>query len=151
MPNIKLKFSASDGVVSRVVRWFTWSKWSHVEAIISDGTIISADSTKNSVVNIENKPVKYSRVVYISVTKDQRNKFEAFLRQQLGYKYDFYGIISFIIRRDIEARKRWFCSELIVAALAAAGIIKPLYIPGRWTPDDVWKALAICEKCEVIE
>ena len=57
-----------------------------------------------------------------NVSDGSVDKVRAFLQSQIGKKYDFKSVLRFITRRKVRADNRWFCSELVLAALEAGGI-----------------------------
>jgi hypothetical protein len=60
---------------------------------------------------------------FIQVEKSIKEKIEKFLYNQVGKKYDYLGIIDFIVpfTDNLQDQNRWFCSELISAACISAG------------------------------
>jgi hypothetical protein len=55
-----------------------------------------------------------------------------FAKSQIGKKYDPLGIISLLLRKKIEDKGKWFCSEFIASVLG----IK--YKPWRLSPQFIW-------------
>jgi hypothetical protein len=72
-------------------------------------------------------------------TVTRQNKYWAWLKTQLGKKYDWRGVLGFLSRRDAAANQnRWFCSELIHAASVHVGDPLLANIPSRRvTPRDI--------------
>lgn len=60
-------------------------------------------------------------VVRLPTSKKKAAYFYAFLNDQIGKKYDFLGIMSFVLNRDWRDDQRWFCSELITSGLEKCG------------------------------
>ena len=60
---------------------------------------------------------------FIQVEKSIKEKIEDFLLEQIEKKYDYLGIIDFIVpfTDNLQDQNRWFCSELISAACISAG------------------------------
>ena len=54
-------------------------------------------------------------------TRDQLSDMIQFLEEQIGKDYDYWGIFGFLVRRDVQRRSKWFCSELIAEALNRIG------------------------------
>jgi uncharacterized protein YycO len=49
--------------------------------------------------------------------------FFAFLRNKIGEKYDWTAYLGFILNsKNYQRSGRWFCSELVYAALQYAGV-----------------------------
>jgi hypothetical protein len=67
------------------------------------------------------------------ITAAQMREVNEFFALQKGKRYDWPGILHFATRRPqgAEAQRKWFCSEIVFAALAAAGI-PPLARIAQW-------------------
>jgi len=109
-------------IVSRLIRWRTWSEYSHAAWVCEDGTILDAWQ-KGGVRHVANisvghKPGTPVEFFTLYLTPMQRGMIECFLKRQVGKKYDWHGVLKFISRRKTTAdqQKKWFCSELISAA-----------------------------------
>jgi hypothetical protein len=59
--------------------------------------------------------------VDIDAAPDVCDRFQDFLRSQLGKPYDKTAILAFVAARDWQEKDSWFCSELQAAALVACG------------------------------
>lgn len=134
---ITLQFSTTHGFVSWFVRKFTWSDFSHVDAVMDDGKLFGAqwDGVKAREWNYQ----KFSKTARftIKVTPEQEAKFWEFLALQKGKKYDKSAIFGFLVHRDWQEDDSWFCSELIAAALAYAGVLILTAAASRITPRDL--------------
>jgi len=71
------------------------------------------------------------------LTAEQRCTVEEFLRANVGFRYDFRGVLKFISRRKHRNPSRWFCSELVFAALQHAKVD----VLQRITPAEVYPGL----------
>lgn len=145
--------------ISRAIRFFTWSDYSHASYVRDDRSLEIESWHKGgvrerSVLGEGHPPCTKIDLFRINASSDQVRLIEGFLRSQVGKGYDYRGVVHFISRRDEELRgqERWFCSELVFAAHAHAGIhllarvpawkvspgllsMSPLldYIGSRWT------------------
>lgn len=115
--------------VSRVIRFVTWSAYSHASWISPNGDYeveswihgvqwepgLGSNHTPGTVVDL---------FQVRDITVEQDDHVEAFLRDQVGKDYDWTGLFNFITRKPQtpEQQDKWFCSELIFAAHASAGI-----------------------------
>ena len=133
-----LLFSTTRGPVSGLIRFFTWSDFSHVDAVLPDGTLLGARAG-----GVKIRPADYlgsakTARFHVDLTPEQEAAAWAFLRNQIGKRYDFTAIIGFLFRRDWQRDGAWFCSELIAAACALAAKF-PLVreTKGRVTPRDL--------------
>lgn len=120
---MELVFYKGKGKIwSSLVRWWTGSKYSHCELVLSDGTWISADPKAGRVrytwQDISND---WDRVE-IKVTERQELIIRAWLDAQIGKKYDWCGILlSQVFTLGTDNPVRYFCSELCVEALQRIG------------------------------
>jgi len=100
-----------------IVRWATWSKYSHVEVVIPGGMCISSSPRDGGVraKRIDFKPGHWDFIeVNASLTPG------ALAHVPYGAKYDWLGAFCTVLCPfRAERRERWFCSEL-AAQLAGA-------------------------------
>ena len=113
--------------VSRLIRWFNWSNYSHAAWVCRDGTIIEAwppGGVQRAVSLFTNHLVDTAVDLYAvpGLTDAQRTRVEEFLVAQLGEPYDFMGVLGFLPRSRMENHAAWFCSELVFAGLQSAGL-----------------------------
>lgn len=143
-----LVFCSSDTWVSRIIRFFTRSEFSHVEFLdletglvygsvpgegvrISTIEKLSSESTKIKICNI-NKP--YDRLQVIDR-----------ISSQVGKKYDWVAILGIVIRDPIQDPTRWICSELICWAFEPQ--LRLVVIPSfQATPETLMESSFI--KCQ---
>jgi len=112
-------------LMSRLIRWRTWSDISHTAAFLPDlATVIEAWG--GGVVCrpwlVGHTPGTEINLYRVTCSKEQEQRFYRFLQDQLGKGYDFTGLLGFVSRSRVEDKDRWFCSELIFAAARHAGI-----------------------------
>jgi uncharacterized protein YycO len=62
---------------------------------------------------------------------------QAFLKTQIGKKYDFWSVGRFLTRRKSPANDKWFCSELVVRAFREGGLALINGQPSEHSPRDV--------------
>lgn len=115
-------------LVSKAIKFINWSEYSHASWMTSDGgeyeswdtvgvrysSIFGSQHTKGTEVDL----------FEIKLTKAEIDALEMFFREQMGKKYDYMGILGFLMRKDEHVHNRWFCSELIAAGFES--IKKPL-------------------------
>lgn len=110
------------GVISALVRWQTRSIYSHSAILLPDGRILEA--WQGSGVRIRDLPsgggIEHFKVK--GITPAQWRQAIAFGRDQLGKGYDYVSVLRFVSRRNAPENGRWFCSELVAAALQVAGL-----------------------------
>lgn len=117
---IHIEFSTGGGMISRLIRWFTWGRWSHVAIRMPEGDVIEAKEFRGVI----RREVTYEQkeIVSVTVTPEQYAVFETALRSQLGKSYDWRAILGFVFRRDWERTDYWICSELVAWALKQANV-----------------------------
>lgn len=131
MAVIRIEFSKSGSIISKLIRWFTWGKWSHVAVRMPEGDMIEA----REFLGVVRRNVKYEDVqqVVLEVTEEQAKVFHDVLRSQVGKPYDWLAILGFLFRRDWQRDDYWICSELVAWALIKAGV--NVILRKRWRVD----------------
>lgn len=109
-------------ILSRSIAAYTGGFYSHAELIIEiDGTSEQwgADPEYGKVMRSE---VKYdtNKWDYIKLPVDDIRRIRRFLLEVEGLKYDYFGIIGFILPTK-DRSDRWFCSELIANCIKIDG------------------------------
>lgn len=134
---IIIQFSATRGPLSRLIRFFTWSEFSHVDVVLSSDFLLGAqwDGVKVRPPDYQafSKTVRYT----ITLNAEVEQEVMAFLYAQLGKPYDKVAIFSFPFRKDWQDDGKWFCSELVAAAFAQAGVPLVHEAKNRITPRDL--------------
>jgi hypothetical protein len=117
---ITLAFKKNDPAwYAKLVRWYTKSKYSHVELIIEDKWISISDS-KDGVHIYDLEPLHTSwDYVPVEVPADRLEDVWRFIDSQVGKKYDWAGIFftQFLKISDSDAKNKWFCSEFVCQVL----------------------------------
>lgn len=141
MPKIAVQFSTERGLGSLVIRAYDHGSWTtHVDAVLAEG-LLGARLAGGVRVRPEDYAT-FSRVLRLAreVTDEQEARWREFLLAQVGKGYDVRAIAGMGTCRRWRDPARWFCSELVAAALERAGLAPPL--PAyRITPSD---ALLLC-------
>lgn len=114
-------------LTGRVVRWWTSSHVDHIACCI--GKDFVCDSVPSRGVSVHPIGFPRAKVYHLKlrpawrelVTDHARSAGDAFLKKQIGKKYDMAGIIGFATWAQQDPKK-WFCSELCAAWLASMGI-----------------------------
>lgn len=114
------------GPVSRVIRWQTRSPYSHASILLPDGvTVIESIQFKGVHLRSLFDPKftdPFDAFSLAHATIGQWAQIETFARAELGAGYDYRNIFRFVTRTTSGHDTRWFCSELVFAAVASAGI-----------------------------
>lgn len=136
---IKVRFVDGPGFVSDFIKFWTWSEWSHVDVWTPDGWL---GARSNGGVQI--RPWDYTKVDkeeirVITLDDATEANIMNWLHAQIGKPYDYLAIAGMPFRQDWQNDSRWFCSELVAAAFAQAGV--PLLDAdhyNRITPRDLY-------------
>lgn len=110
------------GVISTLIRWQTRSGYSHAALLLPDGQIL--ESWQGAGVRMRTL-ADWSNVDCFGVegvTTEQWRQAVEFAKAQIGAGYDYVSVMRFISRRNAPENGRWFCSELVFAALLFAGV-----------------------------
>jgi uncharacterized protein YycO len=133
---IHLQFVLGTGLPSRGIAWFSAGHFSHVDAILPDGSLLGARSDQIGLVppGVQIRPPYYETwkervVMTLPASSIYDSQFYAFLKLQLGKPYDKTAIWGFVSGRDWREEDSWFCSELLSAALEVSGACPNLYAP----------------------
>ena len=137
---VKLIFSTSNDFVSRAVRLYTWSDWSHCGILLPNDTVIDSTLSHGGVRQRSLEAFKQEDSVWeIREYQSLSPELIEFAKQQLNKPYDITGILGMPFRRDWQRTDRWFCSELIAWSAAQAGT--PMIHKDTWrvTPQDLYQ------------
>jgi uncharacterized protein YycO len=151
---IQLQFSRQYDVTSGLIAWFTQGKYSHVDALLKDGTLTGArsDVVGNIPAGVRNRPAgyahwKYVTVVALPVTLAQEKSFYDFNASQIGKPYDtsdIWSIATGARDRDWRADDSWICSELQTVALEIANVFQePRVSASKVAPDPLYLACSV--------
>ncbi|WP_417545689.1 hypothetical protein [Marinobacter sp.] len=113
---ITLQFSTTKGIGSRVIRWATWSPFSHVDLVLGDGRLLGATARYGVTVR-DPEPVSALARFQVAAPAEVLDA----LNSQIGRPYDWPGIFGWGFRRNWQEQDSWFCSELIAWAFREAG------------------------------
>ncbi len=111
--------------LSRLIRWRTWSDYSHAAWVFPDGSVIEAwkgGVTHAPTILSGHAPDTEVHLFMLDLTIEQRWAIQDFLIAQIGKPYDYAGIVGFLAAAKTENPDRWFCSELIFAACKKASV-----------------------------
>lgn len=116
-------------VVSRLIRWQNRSDYSHASLMLPMGQHIESREGKGVLWHREftltNPTEKVDFYAVNGLDAEALDKLHAFLAAQKGKAYDWPMVFGFVSRSRTEGHEsggKWFCSELVFAALAAAGV-----------------------------
>jgi hypothetical protein len=100
---------------------FTWSTVAHCELIFSDNRWLSCRPGTGVIYRKRFDEVDHDPKDWILIDlpfdEDQERIIREWCENELGCKYDWKGIYSFILPFIREDPMRWFCSEICTAAI----------------------------------
>lgn len=142
MARVSLQFVREARLSSDLIAWFSAGTFSHVDAVMPDGSLLGAFERA---VSGYRSGVQIRRPGYINlaaqvrvdieVTQDQRDQWEAFLRAQIGKAYDWGAIEGFVTGRYSPKSGQWICSAVQTAGVEVPKIIRQLFLePSKITP-----------------
>lgn len=136
--SLKIIFCCGKNIGSPIIRFFTWSKFSHV-AILDGDYVIEAAYPRVRRVPYSGYNKHHNPVVVCDFECPDPQSAINFANRQLGKPYDFLALLGFIFHRDWSRTTEWFCSELVTCALKAGGrnVFKDEFLD-RVTPQNLW-------------
>lgn len=144
---IKIFFSNSNTLFSKIVRFLNKSKFSHTGYIDYENGIVLDSGFYNRGVTIYpiDKLFKENNVI-VHDFNVSREVFNTALKE-IGKPYDVKGVCFFPINRNWQdTDKWWYCSELVSYALLLSGINVLQKNSYRISPQDVWCTLENIKK-----
>jgi hypothetical protein len=145
MATIRNQFVCESDVVSQVIAWFGASQFSHVDALLDDGTLLGArsDSIGGKPPGVQIRPANYAKftrkvVMALEVTDTQKATYLAFLNSQIGKPYDMKTILGFFVNRNWRQGGAWICSELLAEGIEQSGVLKEFYVPDNKITPGSW-------------
>jgi len=113
------------GLFDALIRRVTHGPYSHCELVFPDGVSYSS--------SIQDDGTRFKRIVFDPAKWDFIDLpelppiamawMEKFCTGELGSGYDFPGVFRFLCPRIPESKNRWFCSEIVCAALQEGGLL----------------------------
>jgi hypothetical protein len=111
----------------KLISIWTLGPYSHCELIFSDGVSFSS-SWRDDGVGVRYKDIHYlpKRWTFIDIpaTEEQELEVRSWCDTKVveNAKYDWRGIIQFVIPFIKQSDEDWFCSEICIAALNHGGV-----------------------------
>ena len=153
MSQITIQFSSQNDLGSDAIKLFEHGgSYSHVDAILPDGSLLGArsDVCLGVPAGVQVRPSSYAnfatiKSVMIPCAEAQMGLFYDFLHAQIGKPYDETAILGFVFDRDWRDTDSFFCAELIALAMERSGIFKyALSAPAnKITPTDLLLACSV--------
>ena len=114
-------------ILNLLIKWYEFgSNYTHAVYIHEDYSISEADWKVWYRISplVNHKPEDKLDIYELTheISLEQYNKIDEFLKQQKDKGYDVIGLLSFLLRINLDNPNRWFCSELVFAAFDYADI-----------------------------
>jgi hypothetical protein len=113
---VKFHFYEGKSLISKLIKWRTYSKFSHIAIELNKRVYESWTGNGANGVVISNSPLTYhtkgTKITTIEIEMKNILIWEMFLELQIGKKYDYLGILGFVLDKDLHNSLEWFCSEL---------------------------------------
>jgi len=150
MSAIVLQFVEGTGLGSGMIRWFGHGSYSHVDAVLPDGSLLGArsDVIDGIPAGVQIRPADYvakEKVTRISLpaTHEQTREFYQFMHDEIGRPYNKIGILAFVVNANWTSIGAWFCSQLVTAKLMSCKWLRHLSEPAnKVDPDDLFLILS---------
>jgi hypothetical protein len=150
MSSVNVCFSTSNGLVSRVIRWFSRAEVSHALITFYDETldkvfVMEAGGRGFLLTPWAKWRQNHTLTCRYSLCISTRHQEESIrkLAEFLGSQYDYISLLGFVFRRwvrrmrnPLDSPKRLVCSEAVAMFLRDAGL-EPFNEPATWTPGDL--------------
>lgn len=121
---MKLIFGRSHLPLSYIIRFLTWSQWSHVAVELDDGRVVEAVWSGVRITTFAECTKHMSKYTLVELKKEDEettSKAVAWLLEQVGKNYDKSALFGFLAKRDWQNPLKWFCSELVAVFLKLLG------------------------------
>ena len=121
------------GLYNPIVRWWDHGKFSHCEAVFSDGWSASSSFMDHGVrfKRIDYDPHKWE---FLVLPQDKELSARDWFQVHDGEPYDVLGNFRFLADFLSNSPNKWFCNEALLAALGA-------HDPWRFGPNGAYSLL----------
>jgi uncharacterized protein YycO len=143
MAEVWLRFVTEPGFTSNVIRWFSWSEWSHIDFALSNGKFLGARLEDG--VQVRNHDyLTPSKFCYAKVEVYGTNRrVLGWATSQIGKPYDWTAILGFGFRRNWHDPQHWFCSELVAEAFKLKDSVLVDNSAYRITPQTLFESVRV--------
>ena len=123
---MKLAFYRGKSIISRLIRWKTRGKYSHVAVMFDNGRILEAWQGTNSVRWINDLSDGHTPGTKVDIydidTLLMEDAAFKFAEKQIGKEYGYRTIAKFLTNTSGDNREAWICSEIALAVAIAGGV-----------------------------
>lgn len=123
---LKMMFTNSNKIGSFMIRWVTWSDYSHTALLIDDNTIAHADFSGVHVEPIQALKDRSKNWMIVEYEYDRVDEVIKACLEQVGKPYDYTGVLGILFRDvNLQDDSKWWCSEYPAGGCNKAG--KPMF------------------------
>lgn len=140
---VRIAYSDSKGLISTVIKGFTWSKISHCGLLLPDDQFIDSQYAKGGVtIRPFSEFVAEENQVIVKEYPNLSTAIYAAVISQQEKPYDLSALFGIPFRRNWQNDDKWFCSELLLWGSKQAGT--PLLDKESWRtfPSDLFQVHA---------
>lgn len=127
---MRVRFVTGYDLMSTLIRLGERDGWpTHAEVVLPDGGLLGAHFEGGVAIrqkHYDYDVMKRELIVDIPAFERLEKRFYDFLYAQLGKPYDWRAVFGLGLGRNWRDPEKWFCSELVAAALEASGWVPPL-------------------------
>lgn len=132
--SVKVAFyKGREAFLDKLVQWWTNSPYSHCEIVVDE--ISYSSSPRDGGVRPRGIIFNPEHWDFLTLTQADAQSIVAWFQAHRGAKYDWLGLLGFVLPHPINSPDRWFCSEACAAALGLA-------LPWTLTPQDLYFLLS---------
>lgn len=114
---MKVIFSRKDGdLISKAIRIYTWSDWSHVGIIDGDYVLEAIGGKGVAKTSLRAFNLRYSHTCIRYIEGDIEKA-----RALIGKEFDMLGMCGGLLHMDVHDLDKYFCSEYVAYASYAFG------------------------------
>ena len=123
-------FVEGTGLVSKMIKWVTGGKWSHVAMFVTDDTLIETEwNTKCRLINIHDTDylTKNHEIIHVPMDNKDLEMLNLAIYPFLGSKYDYWLLVKLFFKYIFKFKVRnnspqkVVCSELVAHILLILG------------------------------
>jgi hypothetical protein len=109
---MKVIFARKDGdIISKVIRIYTWSEWSHVAIVDGDYILEALGSVGVVKTPIKDFELRYSHTCIRYIKGDIEKA-----RKLVGKEFDMIGMCGGLLHMNVHDLNKYFCSEYVAYA-----------------------------------
>ncbi len=139
---ISIIFEKGTTIIAKLIQWWTCSEWSHVGIVCNDsGNVVEANWPKVEVTNLKDVKTKYIIMTPKGLTETQEFNILIYALTKVGKKYDWRGLFSFLLKKNINNKSYYFCSELVAESFEKEGVPLVRRNPYWITPQDLYESM----------